>query len=192
VIRIELPAPAETPPALEAKDSSAAEQSPEVEAEALPAPAELFDPGGDVLASPPAMLFPSEESTGIDELARDWGAGSEQAAMAEADVLLSPPVPASPNQGGITHLTARVDGAEAGKVEFSDSGQTISVNLGSVLSILADRFPPEEYARLASSPAAQSFVDIDRLAEAGLGISYDPVYDEIVLDTGINSGSVAG
>ncbi|MDG5748327.1 hypothetical protein P8Q88_09040 [Qipengyuania sp. XHP0207] len=117
---------------------------------------------------------------------------SEEAVLSEADALLAPPESASTNQGGKTHLIARVDGNEAGQLSFSDSGQTISLQLGSVLALLADRFPPEEFERLAGSPAAAQYVPVDMLAAAGLAISYDPVYDEILLDTSTSVPAEAG
>ena len=160
-----------------------ADAAPQVEPRSQPAPtAPLVEVAPDTLAANPA---PSENAEFEVLLA--------QAAptVSEAEALGAPPQAGSPNQGGITHLTARVNGAVAGELEFSDAGQTISVNLGSVLALLADRFPPEEYARLASSPAAGSFVRIDTLAEAGLGISYDPVYDEILLETSAPAAGIA-
>lgn len=87
------------------------------------------------------------------------------------------------NRGGKTHLVALIDGRSTGEIEFADAGGTVSVRLASLLSLVADRFPSAEYARLAGSPAADSFVAIDQLAEAGIDIRYDPIYDEIRLDT---------
>ena len=108
---------------------------------------------------------------------------TEEHELSEADSLLAAPMAATTNQGGKTHLSARIDGEIAGQLSFSDSGQTVKLQLGSVLALLADRFSPADYERLANSPAAAEYVAIDTLAAAGLAVSYDPVYDEILLDT---------
>ena len=106
-------------------------------------------------------------------------AASSSTALSEP--LLAAPVLSSSNQGGITHLSVREAGLIVGQFEFRDDGRKIRVKLASVLAVFADRFEPAEYERLANSPAAQDFVDIERLSKAGLGMRYDPVYDEIVM-----------
>ena len=78
-------------------------------------------------------------------------------------------------------MSVREAGLIVGQFEFRDDGRKIRVKLESVLSMFADRFEPAEYELLANSPAAQAFVDIERLSNAGLGMRYDPVYDEIVM-----------
>lgn len=171
-------------------------------AKASPAPFELATPIRrstlNMPATPVEALLPLKTDTAPTEAdivrppSGALGADTaEDTAAFEVDVLLTPPASASANHGGLTHLTARVDGLVTGQIEFSDANQTVSVNLGSVLAALADRFPTEEYDRLSNSPAAQSFVAIDRLATAGLGISYDPIYDEILIDTGQNGSDIA-
>ncbi len=92
---------------------------------------------------------------------------------------------AETNLGGKTHLAALVDGVSVGQLEFSDADQTMSVRLSSLLELLQDRFPPDEYESLVNSPAAMAFVPVDQLAIAGIPISYDPVYDELVLSTDV-------
>ena len=104
-----------------------------------------------------------------------------------AEPLLAAPTGSSLNEGGITHLSVREAGLIVGQFEFRDDGQKVRVKLGSVLAVFADRFEPAQYDRLANSPAAQDFVDIERLSNAGLGMRYDPVYDEIVMETAIET-----
>ena len=118
------------------------------------------------------------------------GSRSAQESLGEAtanlsteitEPLLAAPISSSLNEGGITHMSVREAGLIVGQFEFRDDGRKIRVKLESVLSMFADRFEPAEYELLANSPAAQAFVDIERLSNAGLGMRYDPVYDEIVM-----------
>lgn len=95
------------------------------------------------------------------------------------------------NEGGKTELVAMVDGAPAGNIVFSDENQVVSVQLGSLLSVLESRFDAPEFERLASSPAAGAMVPVEQLAQAGIDIRYDPVYDEFVIDTGASAPSLA-
>lgn len=115
---------------------------------------------------------------------------SESAASSSTEItepLLAAPTSSSPNEGGVTHLSVREAGLIVGQFEFRDDGQKIRVKLESVLAVFADRFDPAEYERLANSPAAQDFVEIERLSSAGLGMRYDPVYDEIVMENTIDA-----
>lgn len=58
---------------------------------------------------------------------------------------------------------------------------TVDVQLAGLLEVMADRFAPEEFARLRDSAAAGTYVPLDELRAAGLGLRYDPVYDELVV-----------
>lgn len=58
---------------------------------------------------------------------------------------------------------------------------TVDVQLAGLLEMMADRFAPEEFARLRDSAAAGTYVPLDELRAAGLGLRYDPVYDELVV-----------
>ncbi|MEO0462251.1 MAG: hypothetical protein AAF127_03915 [Pseudomonadota bacterium] len=81
-------------------------------------------------------------------------------------------------------LGTRVDGKIAGRVEFRQSLTTLEVRLGSLLDLLRDRYDSAQFERLAASSAGDVFMTVPQLREAGIPISYDPVYDEF------NIGSV--
>ncbi len=44
--------------------------------------------------------------------------------------------------------------------------------------MLADRFAPDEIARIRASSAGDTYVSLAELQARGIPISYDPVYDE--------------
>lgn len=85
------------------------------------------------------------------------------------------------NQGHRTSLRVVMGAVHSGKLEFSDKGQVISIRLGSLLSLVANRFDKSEFERLSQSAAASEFVPMDTLVEMGMPIRYDPVYDEFCL-----------
>ena len=119
-----------------------------------------------------------ESSEPMDTTAED-----EPFLLEEESELPVSSTPLSVNQGGKTHLTTIVDGKAAGALEFSDANQTIAVRLGSLLDLLKDRFPPDQFESMARSPAADAFVPIERLSDAGIPIAYDAVYDELEIST---------
>ena len=75
-------------------------------------------------------------------------------------------------------LVTRVDGKTAGAVDFRQTPQGLIVRIGSVVEVLADRFAPDEIARIRASSAGDTYVSLAELQAKGIPISYDPVYDE--------------
>lgn len=105
---------------------------------------------------------------------------------AAMQVVLPPPARLSEQELALlqgdapAELTVRIGREAMGKVAFRMSeSRTIDVQLSGLLDVLADRFAPEDYARLRSAAAADSFVPVDNLRSIGLGLRYDPVYDEL-------------
>lgn len=79
-----------------------------------------------------------------------------------------------------SQMTVRLGEDAVGQVAFRMSeNRTIDVQLSGLLDVLAERFTPEDFARLRSATAADSFVPLDTLRAIGLGLHYDPVYDEL-------------
>jgi hypothetical protein len=77
-----------------------------------------------------------------------------------------------------SQLVTRVDGKTAGKVDFRQTATGLSVRLGSIVSVLSDRYDPGEVARITTSAASNAYVSLAELQAQGIPISYDPVYDE--------------
>ncbi len=77
-----------------------------------------------------------------------------------------------------SQLTTRVDGKAAGQVDFQQTTTGLSVRLGSIVSVLADRYDPGEIARITTSAASNAYIPLAELQAQGIPISYDPVYDE--------------
>lgn len=75
-------------------------------------------------------------------------------------------------------MTTRIDGRVAGEVEFLQAGNSLSVKLGSVISLLEGRMDPAEFAKLQESSKSKEYVALETFQAAGIPISYDPVYDE--------------
>lgn len=77
-------------------------------------------------------------------------------------------------------MTVRLGEQAVGEVAFRMSeNRTIDVQLSGILDVLSDRFAPEDFARLRGAAAADSYVPLDTLRSVGLGLRYDPVYDEL-------------
>lgn len=77
-------------------------------------------------------------------------------------------------------LTVRIGREAVGKVAFRMSeSRSIDVQLSGLLDVLADRFAPEDFARLRGAAAADNYVPLDNLRAVGLSLRYDPVYDEL-------------
>lgn len=77
-------------------------------------------------------------------------------------------------------MTVRLGEQAVGQVAFRMSeNRTIDVQLSGILDVLSDRFAPEDFARLRGAAAADSYVPLDTLRSVGLGLRYDPVYDEL-------------
>lgn len=79
-------------------------------------------------------------------------------------------------------MAVRVDGNEMGTVAFQVTpGRSISVHLGQVLDLFENRFEDARFAQLRNASSAEKFVEISRIADAGISIRYDAVYDELVI-----------
>lgn len=75
-------------------------------------------------------------------------------------------------------LVTRVDGKTAGTVDFRQTATGLSVRLGSIVSVLGDRYDSSEIARITASAASNAYIPLAELQAQGIPISYDPVYDE--------------
>jgi len=77
-----------------------------------------------------------------------------------------------------SQLITRIDGRVAGQLEFQQTNKALAVRLGSVVELLKDRYNMSEFERITASSAADVFVTMAQLRDAGIPITYDPVYDE--------------
>lgn len=77
-----------------------------------------------------------------------------------------------------SQLTTRVDGKAVGTIDFQQTTAGLSVRLGSIVSVLSDRYDPGEIARITASAASNAYIPLTELQAQGIPISYDPVYDE--------------
>lgn len=181
VVRIDLPAPlpteAEAPPVAVASAEAAISELP------VPLPS----------APPEAPAAVALRPVDIEQIAQPEVAGTmlddpaftEKAQIAQLSVpraverelaLLQEDAPAE--------VAVRLGDRTLGKVAVRVSQiNTIDVQLAGLLELVADRFEPEEFARLRGSAAADSYVPLDRLRAVGLGVRYDPAYDELVVST---------
>lgn len=107
-------------------------------------------------------------------------AASEQpVAPAPAPIALVDANGAAPadNAEAQTFPTVSLDGTALGAVTMR--GDT--VHLGSLVGLLQLKMPAEEFARLKTAPAADSFVGIDTLRAAGLAIAIDSAGERLTL-----------
>lgn len=81
-------------------------------------------------------------------------------------------------------LIARVDGRNAGRLDFRQTGEGLSVRLGSLATIVGDRLDPAVLARIHGSSSANVYLSLAQLQAQGIPISYDPVYDEFNVGNG--------
>ncbi|MEL7218072.1 MAG: hypothetical protein AAGK01_06535, partial [Pseudomonadota bacterium] len=77
-----------------------------------------------------------------------------------------------------SQLITRIDGRVAGQLEFQQTNRALSVRLGSIVELLKDRYDMREFERITASAASDVFVTMAQLRDAGIPITYDPVYDE--------------
>lgn len=77
-----------------------------------------------------------------------------------------------------SQLITRVDGKTAGAVDFQQTPAGLTVRLGSIVEVLADRYDAAQLARIRGSAAGNTYVSLSDLQAQGIPISYDPVYDE--------------
>lgn len=97
----------------------------------------------------------------------------------------TPPGAAAPSQLEVNaQLIARVDGRSAGRLDFRQTGEGLSVRLGSLATIVGDRLDPAVLARIQGSSSANIYLSLAQLQAQGIPISYDPVYDEFNIGTG--------
>jgi hypothetical protein len=198
VVRIDLPAPVPAPDGSTAPDpltepptvaiastpSPASEAPPPLPPEAPPAPAPIALRPVDI-AQIADSNEPSSQIAQIDPpgAAPDDVAIAEKAQMAQLSVssaverelaLLQEDAP--------SEVAVRLGDRAIGKVAIRISQiNTIDVQLSGLLDVMADSFAPEEFTRLRNSAAAGTYVPLDELRAAGLGLRYDPVYDELVV-----------
>ncbi len=105
---------------------------------------------------------------------------------AAMQVVLPPPARLSQQELALlqsdtpSRMTIRLGEEAVGQVAFRmNQNRTIDVQLSGILDVLSDRFGSEDFARLRESAAADSYVPLDTLRSVGLGLRYDPVYDEL-------------
>lgn len=92
---------------------------------------------------------------------------------------LPPSASASPFDIDIkSKLVTRIDGQVAGQLDFQQTEKALSVRLGSIVELLKDRYDLGEFERITASSASDLFVTMHQLRDAGIPITYDPVYDE--------------
>jgi hypothetical protein len=182
VVRINLPAP---PPAV-------------TEAEAPPP---SFASAAAPIASPEPLPRPSPEASAaaalrpvdIEQIAEvaEPDIASDDATFAEKAQIAQLSLPRAVEQelallqdDAPAEIAVRLGDRTLGKVAVRVSQiNTVDVQLSGLLDLVADRFAPEEFARLRGSAAANGYVSLDQLRAVGLGLRYDPAYDELVVST---------
>lgn len=81
-------------------------------------------------------------------------------------------------------MAVRLEGVTIGTVAFQVTPErAISVHLGHVLDLFEDRFDEVRFAQLRGAEEAAAYISLDRFADAGIPVRYDPVYDELVIST---------
>lgn len=190
LVRIDLPAP--LPPRPEQAAPLPAETAPALAV--LPAPGPPL-PGPPAPPQAPAMtaLRPVDveqiagSDTGLPQIEQLDSPGDRQLAQKAQIAQLSVPRAverelALLQEEAPAEVAVRFDDRAIGMVAIRVSQiNTVDVQLSGLLEVMADRFAPEEFARLRDSAAADTYVPLDELRAAGLGLRYDPVYDELVV-----------
>ncbi|MEM8724830.1 MAG: hypothetical protein AAGE86_04820 [Pseudomonadota bacterium] len=82
-----------------------------------------------------------------------------------------------------SQLVTRIDGQVAGELDFQQTNNALAVRLGSIVELLRDRYDMSEFERITASSASDMFVSMGQLRDAGIPITYDPVYDEFNVGT---------
>lgn len=143
---------------------------------------------GATLVADTAALAPAAAAATVDRPARAQAIAPLPAPRAAA--FAAQPVPRSaPHASGLgsgggfalaiqSQLVTRVDGKAAGTVDFQQTAAGLTVRLGSIVAVLADRYDPAQIARIQSSAASNVYLSLVDLQAQGIPISYDPVYDE--------------
>lgn len=70
-----------------------------------------------------------------------------------------------------------------GTVAFQVARGKVAVHIGQVLDLFEGQLDEARFASLRGSPAAETFVSLEQLQAAGIAITYNAAYDELVLDT---------
>lgn len=132
---------------------------------------------GHVLAPlPDAPAAPALTSDA--QAAPEMEGGAASAPVAPASIAgAETPQPDPQSAVAQTFPTLSVNGTELGAVTMR--GDT--VHLAALLGLLQLRMPAEEFARLKASPAAESFVSLAMLREAGLAVTVDPQRERLTL-----------
>lgn len=150
------PAPARAAPAPAAKPAAAARP-------AAAAPARAAAPASASIAAPAPKPAIAAVPRAAAPLAAAPGLGTAKPAY-RLDIK--------------SQLVTRVDGKTAGTVDFRQTEAGLSVRLGSIVEVLADRIDPAQLARIRGSQAGNTWLSLAELQAQGIPISYDPVYDE--------------
>lgn len=124
----------------------------------------------------------ADEREETSRLIEENEAGADADALPSAKaapVLAAAEVPRAEPQPTVAQSfpTLSVGGMELGAVTMR--GDT--VHLSALLGLLQLRMPAEEFARLKASPAAESFVSLATLREAGLAVTVDPQAERLTL-----------
>ena len=82
---------------------------------------------------------------------------------------------------GSAQLAVRQGGEIIGALQFQVSDGGIAVHIGQVLDLFEARMDTARFAALRGSRAAETFVSLDRLRDAGVPLVYSAAYDELVL-----------
>lgn len=167
-----------------AAPAPAAASAPVAAKPALAAPAPVPAP----LAAKPALAAPAAPGTRAPVSAPAPASTPAQPKAAAIVVpkpaapALTAPTAAAPGKIANLDITARlltrIDGRTAGAVEFRQTAAGLTVRLGSVAEVLADRIAPAELDRIRTSGAGNAWLSLAELQANGVPISYDPVYDE--------------
>lgn len=81
-------------------------------------------------------------------------------------------------------MAVRIDEEIAGRIQIrSNEGNSFEVRLGDLIDLVSSRIPRHELERFSSSDAADQFVSFDKLRSMGLGLRYNPAYDELHLSS---------
>lgn len=170
----QLVAVAATPMAVPVADSAAKQASvqmltPAVALKAAPSPAP--EPAAKALAS---VARPKTAAT----LAKP-------APLGKAKALAGPQIPSRYRlvEGGVeTSIGVQMYGERLGAVPLRVLGNGVpSLQLSDLLGLIRSRLAPGQYERLAASAAAEEYVSLEKLRQAGIPVRYDAARDELKL-----------
>lgn len=107
----------------------------------------------------------------------DWRVDMAQVAAVARDVHVAQLA----QEQAAARLAVRQGDRVLGEVGFQVSDGRIAVHVGQVLDLFEDRMEDARFAALRGSQAAQQFVALETIRQAGVPLRYDAVYDELVL-----------